>query len=242
MYRYHGHTNLNFPSGLHSHCEIIVVTRGELTVTVNSEALRLKRGMGVFLPGYVSHGFKTDESSECHIFEYDSAFISEKASGELRIFTVPETDFVLLTGLAKSENVFAEKSAVYLLFSHIASDDSKVYAVVLDTSVQSSMLFIAEHYGEAVTLSDAAAYCGVSYSHLSRIFKKSVGITFNECLNLTRVDNASSMLIHTSSPITEIAMLCGFGTLRNFNRVFKEIMGCSPSNYRDKSLNSQNIS
>ena len=56
-------------------------------------------------------------------------------------------------------------------------------------------------------------------------------MTFSMYLNHIRVNKAIDLIQNTDLSMTEIAMNCGFETIRNFNRVFKEIMGCTPSEY-----------
>lgn len=86
MCRYNTYTDLTFPSGLHNHCEIIVVSQGEMIVMTNAEPVTLKEGEGVFLPGYVIHSFLTPEHSRCHVWEYDPSFIREKLSANIQTF------------------------------------------------------------------------------------------------------------------------------------------------------------
>jgi transcriptional regulator GlxA family with amidase domain len=52
---------------------------------------------------------------------------------------------------------------------------------------------------------------------------------FSRYVNLFRVDAATELLQHTDLPITEIALQSGFQSIRNFNRVFLEITGKTPS-------------
>ena len=66
-----------------------------------------------------------------------------------------------------------------------------------------------------------------------RYFKKRTNKTFFQFLIEIRIDNASKLI--TSSPDLSIAMIseqCGFGTIANFNRKFKEIKGVTPTDYR----------
>lgn len=48
---------------------------------------------------------------------------------------------------------------------------------------------------------------------------------------MVRVEHAANELKNTSSKVTDIAIDCGFNNIRTFNRVFKEITGCTPSEF-----------
>lgn len=232
MYRYDNHTDLTFPSGLHNHCEIIIVSSGKLTVIVNSQPVQIEQGNGLYLPGYVIHSFKTNEHSECHIWEYDSAFIQEKISNRIITFKFPIKALELFGKSRNSSDCYIKKSEIYFIMSCIGSGTSEIYDLKNDDIVGKTCYYIAENYRDNITLTDAAGYAGVSPSYLSRTFKSSVGLSFNSCLTATRIDNAMNMLKYSTTSVTEIAMHCGFGTLRNFNRFFKRIMGCTPTEYR----------
>ncbi len=80
-----------------------------------------------------------------------------------------------------------------------------------------------------ISFGDAASFMGMSPSYFSRYFAKTTGITFSQQLNSVRTDNAVQLLRENDGKsMTEIADLCGFGTIRNFNRIFKEYTGFSP--------------
>lgn len=81
-----------------------------------------------------------------------------------------------------------------------------------------------------ITFEDAVHYSGYSASHFSKMFKKLSGMSFSEYLNIIKVENAILLLqTHSSIAMTAVCEKCGFSTVRNFNRVFKNITGYSPS-------------
>lgn len=81
------------------------------------------------------------------------------------------------------------------------------------------------------TFSDAVKTMNMNASYFSRFFHNMTGISFAKYLNCVRVEKAVE-LIHENSSITmsEVADLCGFQTIRNFNRIFKNFTGYSPKN------------
>ena len=81
------------------------------------------------------------------------------------------------------------------------------------------------------TLADLA---GMSTSAFSRFFKLHTGNTLREYLINIRLGNAARLLLDTSESIANISFFCGFNNLSNFNRIFKDRKGCSPSEFREK--------
>ena len=63
-------------------------------------------------------------------------------------------------------------------------------------------------------------------------FNDNFGMNFSSYVNNYRVQLVKEYLLKTDLDITQISTMCGFGTIRNFNRIFKSICGLSPSEYR----------
>ena len=97
--------------------------------------------------------------------------------------------------------------------------------------LQELLSYIDTHYADNITLEYAASRMNFSNSHFSKTFKKLMGINFVTYLNLVRVEQAASQLRNTENKITDIALSCGFNNIRTFNRVFKDITGCTPSEF-----------
>lgn len=100
--------------------------------------------------------------------------------------------------------------------------------------INKAMDFIEQHVDEELNVARIAEAAHFSPFHFSRIFSAITGETVNGFLKRYRVEKAASMLmIHPKESITEIAELCGFSGLASFSRAFKNIIGMSPSAYRD---------
>ena len=88
-----------------------------------------------------------------------------------------------------------------------------------------------------IRFSDAAKYCGYSPAHFSKMFKVLSGMTFSDCLNVLKVEQAIRMLrCQPQATVTTVSAACGFSTIRNFNRVFKELTGYTPRSLPDDYL------
>ena len=92
--------------------------------------------------------------------------------------------------------------------------------------------FIDEHYGEDFSLGDIARAVHVSTFYFCKMFKKTMGINFTDYVSRVRTEKAKSLLLNPNLRVSEIAYEVGFQSLTHFNRVFKKIMGESPTDYR----------
>lgn len=96
-------------------------------------------------------------------------------------------------------------------------------------------LRIEESGLEDESLESLARSMAVSSRHLRRIFQESYGVSPIAYLMTRRLLTAKTLLTSTELPVTEVAMVSGFGSLRRFNTLFKERYGLTPSNLRKDS-------
>lgn len=84
------------------------------------------------------------------------------------------------------------------------------------------------------TFEDAADFVNLNKTYFSAMFHKFAGMTFSQYLNRVKIEKAIEMLqTEKNVKITDVAISCGFYTLRNFNRLFKEITGFTPKQLPD---------
>ncbi len=92
--------------------------------------------------------------------------------------------------------------------------------------------FIKEHQAETLSLDVMAKTLNVSTFYFCKMFKKATGLTFTDYLARTRIERAKNLLLNPNLRVSEAAYDCGFISLTHFNRIFKRIVGKSPSQYR----------
>lgn len=68
--------------------------------------------------------------------------------------------------------------------------------------------------------------------YVGRLFKRKVGISLNEYINVYRIEKAKILLRENKYKIYEVAKLCGFSNnAKHFSYVFKKLTGVLPRNY-----------
>lgn len=113
---------------------------------------------------------------------------------------------------------------------------SRYYMQACADNFQRALRFVNENYTLNPSLSRAAETACLSYHHFSKVFKKKLGIGFRAYINKKRIDRAKELLVCGDMTVTYIAHSVGFEDLTNFERVFKGLTSCTPSEYRDKKL------
>jgi AraC-like DNA-binding protein/ligand-binding sensor protein len=96
--------------------------------------------------------------------------------------------------------------------------------------------FIQEHQTENLRLGHVAKAVNTSTFYFCKMFKKVTGINFTDYLSRVRIEKSKNLLLNPNLRVSEIAFEVGFQSLTHFNRVFKRILGQSPTEYRAQSL------
>jgi AraC-like DNA-binding protein/ligand-binding sensor protein len=94
--------------------------------------------------------------------------------------------------------------------------------------------FIAEHQGDDLCLAEVARAVNCSTFYFCKMFKKATGLHFTEYLARVRIEKAKNLLLNPNLRISEIAYEVGFQSLTHFNRVFRRLVGESPTEFRHK--------
>lgn len=92
--------------------------------------------------------------------------------------------------------------------------------------------YVSENYKNKIAIADLARVLFLSEGHFCRFFKRCVGISAIEYLNVFRVGKAEELLRDTEMSVTEIALQAGFEDANYFTRLFKRITGHTPTEYR----------
>lgn len=97
--------------------------------------------------------------------------------------------------------------------------------------------YIEENAAGEITLSDAADFCGMTYTAFSRFFSQYTEKGFSEYLTYVRLRRSLILLTTTRQSVTEIAMACGFSTSSYFISRFRQAYGETPGHFRRRFAN-----
>lgn len=98
--------------------------------------------------------------------------------------------------------------------------------------VSSATEYIRENSRKHISAKELADICHCSESYLSRVFKKHTDVNINVYINKVRVELSKNPLILSDESISEIAYSVGFNDSNYFSRVFTEIIGIPPTEFR----------
>ena len=94
------------------------------------------------------------------------------------------------------------------------------------------LMYLNTHYTSSVSRQDLSRELGYNQSYISHVFAATMKTTIPEYVSTLRVQDAARLLRETDYSVTQIASELGFGSIRNFNRVFLKETGMTPKEYR----------
>ena len=130
--------------------------------------------------------------------------------------------------LTKSPLLTDDTAEIIDVYIEFKSDKQNLLLNIFD--------FVAKNYKTDCSLYELAKETTYSYVYLSKLFSKSIGISYTEYVCRFRINEACYLLANTNSSVLDIAYECGFDCLRSFNRSFKSVMGITPSAYKKQFL------
>lgn len=99
---------------------------------------------------------------------------------------------------------------------------------------EKAIQYIDLHFRDNPSVSNVSEIVGKSPDYFSKYFKKTTGYGFSEYLNKRKIECAEALLKISDMSVTEICFNSGFESMSNFLRVFKNVTGTNPTNYRER--------
>ncbi|HWQ05758.1 MAG TPA: response regulator, partial [Feifaniaceae bacterium] len=122
-----------------------------------------------------------------------------------------------------------------MLYGDFLAEDGDIKGKYAEQAVN----YIKAHFAESIGIGDIALALSMSESHLSRVFKESMGYTLGEYLVNYRISVACELLRDGNLRVSEVASKVGYGDQRYFSVVFRRIVGMTPNDYRAHAMNSR---
>ncbi|WP_242845713.1 helix-turn-helix transcriptional regulator [Clostridium novyi] len=104
----------------------------------------------------------------------------------------------------------------------------------INKNIQPIFKYIEENYKEKITLEEAASICNLNMYYFSKLFKKDTNIKFVDYVTLYKMEKAKEILKYTDESIVNIAIHLGYDESGYFSKVFKRVVGITPSIYRNE--------
>lgn len=103
------------------------------------------------------------------------------------------------------------------------------------SSLRKALEYLAANFQRKISLHELSRHACLSPSHLSFLFKRSLGVNFKLLLTIIRIEKAKQLLLEQPSlRVTDISAEIGYEELSHFERTFKRFVHCSPREFRQR--------
>ena len=95
-----------------------------------------------------------------------------------------------------------------------------------------AVAYIESNINRSFRVADLAGIVQLSVSHFSRAFRKSFGQPPLVYVKVQRMRHAQVIMLNSREPLSQVALACGMSDQAHFTRVFRRVVGITPSVWR----------
>lgn len=258
----YGHYYYTFPNHWHSFMEIIAPLTDDYTLTLGTESYAMNRHQIALIPPRTLHSISTGSNSPNLVIQFSNVFLPQLhdfAANRNLFFTEPvldtrdaspfeENPLDILLGIKNcfyGEIPFKELhmyEALLHFFILIGNHNNLIQTELSarktpqqkanDKKFDAISDYLKENCCSSVSLEETASFAGFSKYHFSRIFKEHYQMSFPEYVTSLRIAKAAELLENPNISVLDAAFQSGFSSIASFNRAFKQINQCTPSQFR----------
>lgn len=240
-----------FPPMFHPHCEMIMAVKGSINMMIGGRELTLEEGEISAVFPYVVHSYENAPETEFYMLLFDpdvtGAFENDLLQKRPVDPVIKDSThlvhlFQKITELSVSDDIIGSKTAAAYLSAAVGEllralplCDAEDFG---GNMVKPILLYCSDHFSdEDISIKKVADALYISSSYVSKVFSDKLKYGFREYINELRVAEAKKLLSKTDRKIVDVMLECGFRNQSTFNRVFADICGTSPKEYRHKKTN-----
>lgn len=230
-----------YPPMFHTHGELIMVTKGNINICVDGKTYNLREGEMTIVFPYLTHSYEDapDADALLILFDplataFDNTFLTKKPK---KHYTDGSAYYHMLNRAVSLINSGKIKTAMgyinAVIGEFLETTPTEEADNTSEDAVTKILTYCAEHFTESITIKSVSDALYLSPSYVSKIFSQKLRYGFREYINALRINMARSLLKNPEKRITDIMLSCGFVNQSSFNRVFRDICGISPKEYRN---------
>lgn len=244
-YNAYTYTKTNYAPHFHKNLELIVVREGAVSVTVDGLTDCISAGQMALVLSNQIHSFALQSRSKIWVAVFSEEYVPRFAAAvqgkKGNTFLIqPEESILRLV----DEQLIEQKSSIMMKKAcFYAVCDIYLQSVQLESRPEKSSFvvgeildWVAKNYTQDISLQMAAQVFGYEYHYLSRLLNRGYQIRFTDLLNSYRLEHACELLKSTDLPVTRIVENSGFQSIRSFNLIFSQKLGCTPREYRAQEM------
>lgn len=248
------HEGASNKSKLHRHpnIEIKYIFDGELRITVGENEIDAKPGDLIITSANTYHSYSSSKNVKYCTIIFNTDYISSFVSSPEPLDFIPlvQGDKTVSRILSTIEKEYFERPIMYSqnadvmfheliihLVRHYLKNPFNYSPVTLSSGIANSVNeFLSHNFHKKLTIETIADTMGFNRHYMMRAFKKETGMTIAQQLKKIRLNRAADLMQNTLKSVAEVASLTGFESASHFSREFKEALGTTPAEYREKRM------
>ena len=253
--------NYFFPAHAHDTMELYLIKDGSCCMKIRNEEITVNKGEIIMILPYVTHTLATKDThcifAHMHIkidslhkilYQEEGHFFSMHflIQKETSYYSCKENRLLdyLFASIIKDINhkqfhrkIYCNLHAIELITSihelgTPTSNQNKKLSANKLTLVSYCYRYIHENYANKILIDDIASLLHISPRYLSAIFLEASNQTIVQYLNVYRINKAIELMSDSKNSLTDIALSVGLTNSQHFSKLFKMIIGETPSTYR----------
>ena len=251
-----------YPRAKYHYCErengtheniLILCVDGTGRYDIDGKQGTLQANQALLIPRNTPHVYWASDNAPWSIYwvhftgSNADFFAHQSASGE-RVLSVDanamgilqelftECYKALMTGFVLERMIYASQTLHHLLGCLFFNN--RAFSPTLQTShfhnLDATLIYLNNNVHKPLTLAEMARHADLSPSHFSRLFKEQTSYSPIDYFIHLKVQHACRLLFLTNLTVREIGYELGYDDSAYFSRLFKKVVGMSPTIYRSK--------
>lgn len=251
----HNTYEVDFPEHMHSYIEIIYVFSGTQHITIENTEYAVNEGeAAVIFPDILHSYIQADKKNADALLimcepNLLGALFPNLCNTRPDYPVIPKDKinnetFYALHHINPDSNFEIKFSWTCIILSGFLSHLTlkQEHRIPVQDMTYKITQYIQQNFQQNITRDSLAEMFNVSKYYISRIFAQKFKMNLRTYLGIIRTEYAATLIRTTDATLTSISRDSGFDSLRTFNRVFKEIYGIPPIEYKNNIINFKNKS
>ncbi len=232
------------PLHIHRNMEAVVVTEGRLHMMIGQTPCAIETGCAALIEPFVPHSFSNAEAHICYVIEHPpelsptfQQWLREHVLSDCMLRLDPPLHEYLCARLQEYPrrhrlDILSAQALLAPLYGEFAARAHALRRIDRFGDVCLDVLeYITQHVDGDLSLSAVAAHLHIRPETLCRKFSERVGMSMHKYIQHLRINQACALL-RLGHSVSDTAYQVGFGSIRTFNRLFREVIGRTPMEYR----------
>jgi len=224
--------------------DLTYIYKGKATYFVNEQSFELNPGDIIYVPKGSIREAVTDPDDPVHSFAFNFNIAYPSVDDDPlpldTVFNISEDPYFIkllreynIVWLERKDGFSLKASGLFMMILHYIYSrlPSQADKQAADLRIEKLKKYIVNHYHEKIDKETLASLVQLNTVYMGSLFRKKTGYTINEYTQRIRINKACDMLATGEYSVSETALKCGFEDIFYFSKVFKKIIGLSPSEW-----------